>query len=199
MMKKIFLMAAVAMMAATSVNAQSDEFKQEIAVTYGLWSNSDIIDAFETIGTAMMGVQTDNDSFFGPISVEYFYHVNPWLGVGGIAAYGQMKQDYYFGSKKDGKDGEIKNNYITLMPAVKFDWLRKSHFGMYSKIALGATLRTEKMDDTSDGNDESDSEMHVNWQVSFLGMDFGGEQMRGFLELGTGEQGIFVAGIRYKF
>lgn len=197
-MKRIFLMAVAAMMATMSVQAQSDEPKQEVAISYGTLSNSDILDAFENLGGALVGVTTDNSSFFGPISVEYFYHVKPWLGVGGIAAYGQMKEDYYLTGKSNGKDGELKNNYITLMPAVKFDWLRKSHFGMYSKLAVGATLRTEKMDGKTSG-DDSDSEIHVNWQVSLLGMDFGGQQLRGFVELGTGEQGILLGGIRYKF
>ena len=197
-MKKFYLMAIAALMATMSVNAQSEDYKHDIAISYGWLSNSDILDIYENIGGAIVGERTDNDKFFGPLSVEYFYHVKPWLGVGAIAAYGSMKQDYYLGSKSDGKDGEIKNNYFTLMPAVKFDWLRKSHFGLYSKLGFGATLRTEKMDNTT-GNDNNDSEFHVNWQVSVLGFEFGGQQVRGFVELGTGEQGIFSAGVRAKF
>lgn len=75
----------------------------------------------------------------------------------------------------------MKNSYFTLMPAAKFDWLRKSHFGMYSKLAIGATLRSEKYDD------ESNSELHVNWQLSLVGIEAGGPTFRGFVELGTGE------------
>ncbi len=30
----------------------------------------------------------DNDRFAGPISVEYFYRLKPWLGLGGIFAFG---------------------------------------------------------------------------------------------------------------
>lgn len=197
-MKKILMIAVAAMMATMSVSAQSEDTKQEIAVSYGWLSNSDIIDIYEKIGIALVGVHTDNDSFFGPISVEYFYHIKPWLGVGGIMAYGQMNEDLYLSGKSEVRDGEIKNSYITLMPAVKLDWLRKSHFGMYSKVGIGATLRTEKIKDAN-VSDDSDTEMHVNWQVSLLGMEFGGRQLRGFVELGTGEQGIFVAGLRYKF
>ena len=196
-MKKLLLVVA-AMMATMSVNAQSESTKQEIAVSYGWLSNSNIIDAFEDISGAMFGEKIDNESYFGPLSVEYFYHLKPWLGVGGIAAYGQLKQDLYLPGKGSGKDGEIKNSYVTLMPAVKFDWLRKSHFGMYSKLAVGATLRTEKVEGDN-VTDKSDSEVHVNWQVSLLGVEAGGQQLRGFLELGTGEQGIALIGLRYKF
>ncbi len=120
--------------------------------------------------------------------------------VGGIAAYGQMEQDLFLTGKKNGKDGVLKNYYMTLMPAVKLDWLRQKNFGMYSKLAIGATLRSEKIDYETAGHDDySNTEMHVNWQVSLLGLEVGGRNLRGFLEVGTGEQGIFDIGLRYKF
>lgn len=192
-------MAAVAIMTAMSVNAQNgyDDTKHEVAISYGIDSNSQIIDVFEKIGGIMVGAKFDNEKFFGPISAEYFYHVKNWLGVGGIFAYGQNKQDVILG--KD-KIGESKNSYYTLMPAVKFDWLRKKNFGLYSKLAVGATLRDEKYNsnDTSN-NDYSDSEVHVNWQASLLGIEAGSPTLRGFFELGTGEQGIVLVGVRAKF
>ncbi len=193
------MLVAVAMMTAMNVSAQNgyDETKHEVAITLGIYSNSQIIDAFENIGGALVGAKFENESFTGPISAEYFYHVKNWLGVGGIFAYGQNKQDVYL---LGDKDGEIKNIYLTLMPAAKFDWLRKKHFGMYSKLAVGATLRNEKYDSIdSSSKDDSDSEVHVNWQVSLLGIEAGSPTIRGFLELGTGEQGIILVGVRYKF
>ena len=198
-MKKLLVMVAVAMMTAMNVNAQNgyDETKHEVAISFGALSNSQIIDVFENIGGALVGAKFENESFTGPISAEYFYHVKNWLGVGGILAYGQNKQDVYL---LGDKDGVSKNTYLTLMPAVKFDWLRKKHFGMYSKLAVGATLRNEKYDsDDASYEDESDSEVHVNWQISLLGIEGGSPTIRGFLELGTGEQGIILAGVRYKF
>ena len=185
-------MVAVAMMTAVSAQAQSNGYdtKHEVAISYGIDFNSQIIDAFESLGVAIVGAKYENERFFGPLSAEYFYHVKNWLGVGGIIAYGQCKEDVYLNGKKD---DEMKNSYFTLMPAAKFDWLRKSHFGMYSKLAIGATLRSEKYDD------ESNSELHVNWQLSLVGIETGGPTFRGFVELGTGEQGILLAGVRYKF
>ena len=192
----ILLLSALALGTAHAQNGY-DETKHEVAVSYGLGANSDIIDAYEKIGGAIVGAKYENEKYFGPISAEYFYHVKPWLGVGGIFAYGQSEQDVYtLGSK----DGVMKNNYLTLMPAVKFDWLRKKHFGMYSKLAVGATLRNEKYNsDVPSSKDHSDSEVHVNWQASFLGLEAGGPTFRGFIELGTGEQGIALIGLRYKF
>ena len=198
-MRKTLLLAAVAMMTATGAQAQGYDYetKHEVAVSYGFDSNSQIIDAFEEIGGAMFGAKLENEKFFGPISVEYFYHLQPWFGVGGIAVFGVNTQDAMSGSDKV---GESKNSYYTLMPAMKFDYLRKKHFGMYSKLAVGATLRNEKYDsDKASSKDYSDSEVHVNWQLSLFGIEAGSPTIRGFLELGTGEQGIILAGVRYKF
>ena len=77
------------MMTATGAQAQGYDYetKHEVAVSYGIDSNSQIIDAFEEIGGAMFGAKLENEKFFGPISVEYFYHLQPWFGVGGIAVF----------------------------------------------------------------------------------------------------------------
>lgn len=50
-MKKFLLMVAVAIMTAMGAQAQGYDYetKHEVAVSYGMWSNSEIIDAFETI------------------------------------------------------------------------------------------------------------------------------------------------------
>ena len=39
----------------------------------------------------------------------------------------------------------------------------------------------------------------ANFQASLLGIEAGSEKIRGFAELGAGEQGIILAGLRYKF
>ena len=37
------------------------------------------------------------------------------------------------------------------------------------------------------------------WQLSALGIEFGGAQLRGYIEGGFGTQGFALVGIRYKF
>ena len=191
-------MVAVAMMTATGALAQDYDYetKHEVAVSIGLFSNSQIIDAFENLSGAIFGAKLEDEQFIGPLSAEYFYHANKWLSLGGIFVYGHNKQNAMSGNDKI---GESKNSYYTLMPAVKFDWLRKKHFGMYSKVAIGATLRSEKYDSNNDSRDYDDSAVHLNWQLSFVGIEAGSPTIRGFAEFGTGEQGIIQAGVRYKF
>lgn len=203
-MKKIIMMMVVALMATTSVSAQNDfKPKHDVAIAIGGWSNSDILNVFEDIITiALTGTSTETVSYFGPISLEYFYHFNRTISVGAIAAYGHMKQNFFYGKDKNNKDGSLTNNYFTLMPAVKFDWVQKRNFGVYSKIGVGGTLRSEKLefaDEKSKDKNETNSKVHINWQISLLGLEAGSENIRGFIELGTGEQGVALIGARYKF
>ncbi len=197
-MKKVFVMAVAAMMATMTVNAQTgyEDTRHEIAISYGAGSNSQIIDGLEEALVAPIGATFGDDKYLGPISVEYFYHAKSWIGIGCIFVYGQNKQDM----KMDGQDaGKLVNSYISVMPAVKFDWLRREHFGMYSKVGVGLTMRSEKIEDNSSIKDDSETQTHLNWQVSLIGIEAGGPRLRGFVELGTGEQGILLAGVRCKF
>jgi len=64
---------------------------------------------------------------------------------------------------------------------------------MYSKAAVGLTVKTQ----SASGSDDKTKAV-FNWQASAVGMEFGGA-FRGFLELGMGEQGIVLVGLRYRF
>ena len=176
-MKKIFVMVVAALMAIGSVQAQ-EEWKNEISIAYGGGSNTDIV---SSLAKGMFtGKQLD---YWGPVSVEYFYRPQENLGIGGIAAVSGCKWD---------DDSDAKSVYYTLMPAVKYNWLNKKSFSMYSKAAVGVTFMSDS------GTKDSDSKVVFNWQASLIGMEFGGA-FRGFVELGMGEQGIILGGLRYKF
>lgn len=176
-MKKLILTVVAAMMATVSINAQ-DEWQNEIAVAYGAGSNTDIV---SSIGVGMFtGKQT---SYWGPISVEYFRHFSSGVGVGAVAAVGGCKWEEH---------SNAKSTYFTFMPALKYNWLVKDHFGMYSKIAAGITFAKDS------GTSKNNSRSEFNWQASLVGLEFGGA-LRGFVEFGFGEQGIILGGLRYKF
>lgn len=201
-MKKILLMVAVAVMTATSVNAQVgyDDTKQEVAVSIGGLSNSTWMSIGEDLGTVIgsFGTATyDDGKFTGPISVESFYHLDAKWGVGLIGVFTQEKKDMFFQKEKI---GEAKNVYYTLMPAAKYNWLRKKNFGMYTKLAAGFSFLSQKEESTDKSfEDKSESSVCFNFQASLLGMEFGSPYLRGFLELGVGEQGLALIGVRCKF
>ncbi|MBQ6032088.1 MAG: hypothetical protein IJL29_03585, partial [Prevotella sp.] len=80
------------------------------------------------------------------------------------------------------------------------DWLRSKNFGMYSKLAAGVTLRHEKIDFVNGKEDNyNETALHFNWQASLIGAEVGGENIRAFAEVGMGEQGILLVGVRTRF
>ena len=84
------------------------------------------------------------------------------------------------------------------MPAIKWYWVNKDSFGLYSKGAVGAAFLNSTEKDLATDTTKDDSSTHFMFQLSFIGIEFG-KQFRGFVEGGVGEQGFLLAGIRYKF
>lgn len=214
-MKKTILMAVTLLMMAINMNAQEgyEDTKHEVSIAFGVGSTTQLHDSYGDIGNALLGWENKNEKYTGPMYAEYYYHLNEWLGIGSIFAFGNYKNSKpdLFESYYTDDNGNIafygrvaKSSYYTLLPAIKFNFVRKTHFGLYSKAALGVTLRTESIeyiDYDTRKNDYNDSENSwlLNWQLSFIGVEAGSPYLRGFAELGYGEQGVVSAGIRYKF
>jgi hypothetical protein len=90
------------------------------------------------------------------------------------------------------------------MPSVKFNWLRKNSWGLYSKVAVGASVARFSDQDYNEngkltGEKNITNDVFFNFQASLIGIEAGNQQVRGFAEVGVGEQGIFLGGVRYKF
>ena len=178
MIKKLFLLATI-LVAAMTASAQDDDLKNEIGVYYGFGSASNVV---SSIGTAFSFSNSDKSGFWGPVGLEYYHHVTPVVAVGAMASVA--------GCKYGDKDGS--STFITVMPSVKFNWLRKEHFGMYSSLSAGVMFAKTKH------AGESDNKTQFMGHISALGAEFG-SQFRGFVELGFGERGVVTAGVRYKF
>ena len=192
-MKKILVMVVAAMMATVSVNAQ-DDLKHEIGVFYGLGSASDL---FSTVTSVISAAAGDQSSFWGPIGAEYYYHVSPLIGIGAVAEYAGCKAE-----DKKTLEKDLTETFLTVMPSVKFNWLRKKNFGMYSSLSAGAMFISVKCHDNAknvDPNAKDETATVFMFQATALGAEFGGEQFRGFVEAGIGEKGLLCAGLRYKF
>ena len=199
-MKKFLVMAAVAMMTAMSVNAQCEDLKNEVSLSYGLGSLSQFGDGLgEGLSMALFSNTEYDDGFIlGPISAEYFRHLNnPRLAIGGLVSYSKWDSDILKKGGSHEKVGERNRNYFLVMPAIKWYWTNKNNFGLYSKAAVGAAFLSSTEKDLS-GNSKDDSGTYFMFQLSLIGAEFG-KQFRGFAELGFGNQGFVQAGIRYKF
>ena len=198
----------------TSMQAQNVSSRHEIGVSYG----------YPTIAFAMF-VDSDpscphaeqafyeNDRNFGPLSLEYFYRISRWISVGGVFTYINRQKDIV---QEKIQIGDFTERYYALMPSIKFNWVRSKHFGLYSKLVAGPCLhtKTDKVDSSTmiiscgpdysrttfiDHCDEyTDRKVGLIGQVTPLGIE-AGDRLRVFGELGVGIQGVFNAGLRYKF
>ncbi len=176
-MKRFLIMSVLAVAAVLSVNAQ-DEWKHEIGISYGVGAFTDVNSSY--LSGIFSGKQT---SYIGPFGVEYFYRPKSRLGVGVLGTFSTCKWN---------DNDKERTKYFGIMPAVKYNWLNRTHFSMYSKLALGVIIGTDT------GADKDKTKATFGWQASAAGIEFG-KSFRGFLELGFGEQGILLAGLRYKF
>lgn len=202
-MKIKFLLAALAICAFVSVpaQAQDEDTRHEVAVSYGGIPNSIWIDAYTDIIPAMFGEKHETKRRIGPIGLEYYYHTSSLIGVGAVAVFATSNQDCIY---NDTKTSDITKSFFTVMPSIKFNWLRKAHWGLYSKVAAGATYARFNDEDCDDngkktGDSAVSSDLLFNFQASLIGVEAGGAHLRCFAELGVGEQGIALAGLRFKF
>lgn len=207
-MRKILkYMFAIAFFCSISIETLAQEFtpKHEFAISYGAAPTTTWAKLGEAvISAAVSGLfggnyKYEDTSWFGPISGEYFYHLSPAFSVGAIVCFSQDNDDILY--KKE-KIGDRTTTFWTAMPALKWDYVRSKNFGMYMKLAAGYTLQQncEKYTDQSDQTtkEETSTSGMINIQASLLGMEVGSSSIRGFFELGFGEQGIVLAGLRCK-
>ena len=199
-MKKIFLVVIATLMAVTSVNAQSDGPRHEVGVSYGVGASA-IIDGLSNafsngLFDGIQGLKWKDSKEFGTLGIEYFYHLAdaPRTAIGGIFTYARYGEDVEKGGVKE---GERTRSYMTLMPSVKYYYVNGKNFGLYSKVAAGVMMMRAKSE--SNGKSDTNSDFRFMCQASLLGLEAGSQNFRCFFELGAGEQGIILAGLKYKF
>ena len=200
-MKKVTLALMCMLLAASAAMARGDEPKSEISLGYGLpFNTSNMCEFLADAWTGgLSNKQMDKDSYIGPLSLEYYYHTSPVVGVGVIGIYSRYKG---LRTLSDNSAMVHKSKYFTVMPAVKLNWLRRGHWGLYSKAGIGysrANYTTSGVDDSGKALTEKRGKNFVNFQLSLLGAEAGFTNVRAFAELGFGEQGVILGGIRMRF
>ena len=195
-------MVAIALFAALSVNAQNKvEKKNEISIGYGIGTRADAEYAIGSILTAVTTVgnmEVNNIGNSGAFSLEYVHRFNHVIGIGGIISGQQETGDLYSGVTKC---GDIKTNYYELMPEIKFNWLNTKYVTLYSKLAGGLRYSHEIYTyDPTEGEGEIDKtdDEDFSFQISAIGLELG-STISGFTELGYGDQGILIVGLKCKF
>lgn len=197
MKKNLISIALVAFGIFTCITAQAQ--KNEINVSYGLVSTNSFSEIFaESILEGFTGGLHSFKNFksSGSINLDYYRAISKNLKVGGALVYEQVSRDSYFDKKFNGK---TETNYISVMPQIKFLYIAKPAFELYSGLAAGASLRYEEYNSTDQGvKSQKESDIFFAFQANLLGIRVG-KKLAGFAELGFGNKGILNAGISYRF
>ena len=193
-------------------------YSNEVALGYGRVSIpgtamtiGGIFGAIFSFGAA----QIESLNTTGAISGEYWYRVRPKFSVGAVGAVENVAMQF---KNYAGKDGNGENVYkkgtpayttfYSLMPAIKWYYTAKPNFGVYSKLAVGAmAIHSGAITTGSEGNNgevvTETTPASTSWMIAFqlatVGLDFGSPEIKGFVELGLGMQGLITAGIKYSF
>ena len=187
-MKKLFFL-LVFLTATLAANAQPP-YKNEVAIGTGMIATSDLQSIGYRLVRSLMNLTADEDNPVETVnsgcnSAEYFHYLGDLVAVGGVLAY------HNFSVKQT--DYQTHFTSYSLMPAVKLSWYNRDHFSSYSKLAVGASVLHEV------SNEEATNRITFNGQITFLGIDAGWKRFRLFGEIGFGQQGLAMTGLRYRF
>lgn len=203
--KLLLLLLCVALLtkAQEIYNPDTDFKRNEISVSAGIGTSVEFIDAYADVFATLLVGNTTNNTYSGSYSIEYSHRINRLIGLGCIASYEHSSSDYsniYLQGNSDFM-GSQKNDYYTLIPTIKFNWLRRKYLTLYSKGGIGITYRHSKdipSSSQSEGKVEKDDDFFFNFQESPIGIELG-RTLCGFAEVGFGQQGCLIIGAKYKF
>lgn len=189
-MKRILLILAF-LTFAVAATAQP-RYKNEVAVGAGMIATSDLQSISYRLMASVSDLFVDEDNPVetlnsGSNSAEYFHYLGDLVAIGGVISYHNFSV-VHSGAK------DTFTSY-SLMPAVKLSWYNRDHFSSYSKLALGASLLHELLNE----QEGATNRVVFNGQITFLGIDAGWKRFRFFGEVGFGQQGLAVAGLRYRW
>ena len=196
-MKRILIsLAAVFYVCVPVVSAQTPESRNEIMFGYG---SVTVVDVAHVVGGVFATAFTagyarfDNFRSYGSVNLEYYRTLNKTFSVGAAVSWFGGAADEL--NKDNVKVGDSKYSGFALMLAAKVFWLKKQKVAMYSKLAAGVTL----LDDYDEESDSHSFDPYWAAQVIFASVQFGGERFRGFVETGSGMQGLVLVGLSYSF
>ena len=137
------------------------------------------------IGTPDGSIFTEDNhySYTPHLSLEYSYHLLPWMSLGFIADFQNTawRRERY--DNTDILTGYSNENFynLSLLPVVRFNYMRHPHAILYSALALGVDIN---------GGSEKDGFGHYTAcgfaaDIRLIGIRCGSGQWWGFAELGA--------------
>lgn len=210
-MKAIPALLTAALLCAGTVAANAQwrkPFKtNDFVVKYGYLSCMTIVKSLGNVEQNDVGqatLETDNRKSIGAVSAEFMHRKRQKFSFGIGATWERTTEDCLYPTPFDGdiNAGQLTNTYITVTPMIRFNWIDRTFFMMYTRLAAGFTFILDKWDGSSADYDnwdvKSEKQHYFGYQISPLGFAFG-RRICGFVEIGFGCQGLAQAGIMFKF
>ena len=196
-MKRIIaVLIGIMLLGAPALKAQqyNDGPRNDINVSYGYITIPQMAAVLGGVFVAAfsLGNAEPSDIYStGSIQLEYLHRTNNWLWLG-LGASGE--KDTLVVQTKDSDGNVTGNNNTDILTAsvfgtAKANWLRRRKMAMYTKLSGGVFTTFDK----------EDKSLSPSFQLSLLGLEAGGENFRGFVELGVGMHGILSGGFKYLF
>ena len=123
--------------------------------------------------------------------MTYGYRFNDKFSLGVGLSYSTWDKEWTM--PENGKMNE-KVNIVSILPRFKANWLRAEYVTLYSTVAMGVSISNSKFDDEK----HNDTRLLYSFQVSPIGIEVG-KDIAGFAEVGFGDMGIGLVGLRAKF
>ena len=159
----------------------------EFSVSYGAGSMLYFVD-HEGLGAT---------SAPGTFSLGYSRTLNKTINVGFQVSYAPIKRTRAEYNYSGYSYTNVNDNYWQGMVNVRFRYVNKPSFCMYSAVGLGVVMNsyTYTNNNVTDGKDQ---QLFPSGQLTFLGIR-AGRALAFFAEFGVGTVSIINAGLSYKF
>lgn len=207
-MRKYFLFSIVALLLCQGLSAKTRNKnidRHEFSIGYGVMPIS------EWNGTFTNAIKYPADyepydfsksSHYGAVSLDYNFRLNKRIGVGVGVVYAYAEKDVSFSPAHIGNmTSKENNNFLSIMPKVKLNWIEKPNFTLYSTVGLGLCIdfyNTVGINEQGMLINESSSVFMLAYQFSPIGIEVG-KKVAFFMEAGIGNAGSVVMGVRAKF
>lgn len=206
-MKKIALTVAFCMLSVPCLRAQD-----EITLSYGCVSVPcfayTFASTFATVLTFGL-IEPENFHSTGVVSAGYWHNFSPRFSVGGSLAYENFRMNFnqYAGKDENGQtirelSGWDRISFTSLMPGIRYRWVNREHFGMFTRANAGGIWYHNREIDVQ--ADEDHRETHpagddfgFAFQLSLIGIEMGKGHWRCMAEIGWGMEGFATAGVKY--
>ena len=135
----------------------------------------------------------------GTIQLGFARSLNPVVAVGFVVSYtniGRTQQVYSYPDLT--ANNEVKDNLWQGIANVRFQYLNRSSFCMYSGMGIGVTMDNYTKKDVGNKTETKGQKLLPAGQLTLIGFRVG-HALSFFGEFGIGTNSIINAGISYKF